>query len=232
MAPLTVTDTAEERGFLQRFGFALGILGVLVVGVVIFVGQSFGRSGPPRHKLPEVEMVKIVSTPPPAPPPPPPPPKLVEDKMVEQAPVDDSEAKPEENAAPPAADLGTGIKGTGGPDAFGLSGNRNGGAIGGTGAARAAASRWGWYAGEVQAAVSEALRKHPRTRDASFRIEARIWPDLTGRVTRAQLVRSTGDAKVDETIRHEVLVGLQLKDAPPDGMPLPIVMRLTARRPN
>ena len=152
--------------------------------------------------------------------------------MIEQAPIDDSEARPDEPAAPVSADLGTSIKGNGGSDAFGLTANKGGGRIGGGSAARSAASRWGWYAGQVQTTVGEALRRNARTRDASFRIEVRIWPDLTGRVTRAQLVRSTGDAKLDAAIRTEVLAGLQLKDPPPDGMPLPIIMRLTARRPD
>ena len=230
MAPVTLNDTAEQRGFFQRFGFLLGILGVLVVGAVIFVGQSFARSGPPARKMPEVVMVRIVSTPPPPPPPPPPQQKLAEDKMVEQAPVDDSEAKPEENSAPPAADLGTSIKG-GAPDGFGLTGNRNGGVLGDSGA-RSGGSRWGWYASEVQATVSDELRRNPRTRDAAFRIEVRVWPDLTGRLTRVALANSTGDAAVDTAIKTEVLAGLQLKGPPPPGMPLPIVLRLTARRPN
>ena len=225
-------DAHSERGFFQRFGFAIGIVAVLAIVGLIFAGQSlFAKKTPPPRKTAEVTMVKIVSTPPPPPPPPPQPQKMPEEKMIEQAPVDDSAAKPDDAPAPAAADVGTSIKGDGGNDGFGLTANRGGGTIGGTGAARTAASRWGWYAGDVQSVVSEALRRHPRTRDADFRIEVRIWPDLTGRVTRAQLVRSTGDAKVDEVIRSEILAGLQLKDPPPAGMPLPIVMRLTARRP-
>lgn len=151
--------------------------------------------------------------------------------MVEQVQVDDSEAKPDDNPAPPSADLGTSITGGGAPDAFGLSGNRGGGFLGGTGS-RGSGSRWGWYASAVQATVSEALRRNARTRDANFRLEVRVWPDLTGRVTRAQLAGTTGDAALDAAIKAEVLTGLQLKEPPPPGMPLPIVMRLTARRPN
>ena len=52
------------------------------------------------------------------------------------------------------------------------------------------------------------------------------------RVTRASLVSSTGDPAVDAAIKADVLTGLQLDAPPPEGMPLPIVMRLTARRPN
>jgi periplasmic protein TonB len=80
--------------------------------------------------------------------------------------------------------------------------------------------------------VGDALRQNPHTRDATFSVKARIWSDLTGRVTRAKLAGTTGDRIVDNAIQNEVLTGLQLKEAPPDGMPMPIVMRLTGRRPD
>ena len=231
MPPPDESNYEEKRSVFQRFGFALGIVAVLLVVAVIFVGQSFSGKKKPPHKVPEVTMVKIISTPPPPPPPPPPQPKIAEEKMVEQVQVDDAEAKPEENAALPGSDLGTSITGNGGPDAFGLTGSRGNGSLGG-GGARGSGSRWGWYAGQVQATIAEALRKNSRTREANFRVEVRIWPDLTGRITRAQLVGSTGDSGIDAAIKADVLAGLQLKEPPPAGMPLPIVMRLRANRPN
>ena len=151
--------------------------------------------------------------------------------MVEQMPVDANEEKPDDTAPAPVADLGTSITGPGGSDAFGLSGNRGGGGLG-TGGSRSSGSRWGWYAAQVQTTIGDALRKNSRTREASFRIEVRVWPDLTGRIARAQVVGTTGEAAVDAAIKAEVLTGLQLKEPPPADMPLPIVMRLTARRPN
>jgi len=42
---------------------------------------------------------------------------------------------------------------------------------------------------------------------------------------------STGDAALDRTIIDEVLTGLQIPQPPPDDMKMPIVMRVTARRP-
>jgi hypothetical protein len=221
---------AEERTFFQRFGLAIGIGALAVVVGVIFVGKSFAKSSAAPHKMPEVTMVKILAAPPP-PPPPPPPPKLVEEKMVEQMPVDANEAKPDDSPAPPSPDLGTSITGPGGADGFGLGGNRGGGTLG-SGGNRGSGSRFGWYAAQVQSTIADALRKNPRTREASFRLEVRVWPDLTGRVTRATLAGTTGDAAVDAAIKADVLTGLQLKEPPPPGLPLPIVLRLTARRPN
>lgn len=227
-------EEAEERGFLQRYGFALGIVGIAAVVLVVFVGQSLFQRGPAPRRAPEVVTVKLQPLPTPPPPPPPPPEqRLVQEKMIEQQMVEEQEPKPD--AAPPASDeIGTNLKGDGPGDGFGLSGNGNAGfALGGRGdGARGPANRWGAYAGQVQSAIGEALRRHPRTRDANFRIVVRIWPDAAGRVTRAQLAGSTGDTAVDAAIQNDVLTGLQLQEPPPEGMPFPIVMRLTARRPN
>ena len=153
--------------------------------------------------------------------------------MIEQEPVREEEAKPEApkpaDDSPP--DLGTGIKGDGPPDGFGLSGKGGAGGagrgLGGTGTAR---SRWGWYAAKVQSGISEALRRDPKIREAVINGKVRIWPDASGRITRAKLDSSTGDAALDAAIIRS-LNGVQLSAPPPADMPSPVILRISARRP-
>lgn len=154
--------------------------------------------------------------------------------MIEQAPVVAEEPRP----APPAPadepppDLGTNIRGDGPADGFGLSGQpgAGGGAgrgIGGGGGG--ASSRWGWYASKVQRSIGDALRRNPRTREALLNHKVRVWPDRTGRIARAKLESSTGDAALDAAITA-ALSGIQLGEAPPADMPSPILLRISARR--
>jgi TonB family protein len=155
--------------------------------------------------------------------------------MVEQTPVAEDEPKPEEPkpADDPPAAIGTNIQGDGPPDGFGLSG-KGGTGTGGTGrglgGSGRSASRWGWYAAKVQNAVGDALRRNPRTRDAVLSEKVRVWPDANGRITRAKLADSTGDAALDAAITA-ALTGVQLPEPPPADMPSPILLRLAARRP-
>ena len=129
--------------------------------------------------------------------------------------------------------MGTNVTGNGPADGFGLGRAGGNGMIGGrSGSGGGGGSRWGWYAGQVQSRIGQALRNHRKTRSAGLSLQVRIWPDSTGRVTRAQLVGSTGDAALDLALKDEVLTGLQLQEPPPAGMPMPILMRLSARRPN
>ena len=139
------------------------------------------------------------------------------------------EEQEKEDEAPPEPAVATAVKG---PASGGIqiaAGNRN------TFFKRPVTnnkSKFGGYAAQVQARITDALRNNPRTRMASMKIEVRIWADSTGRVTRATLGSSTGDSALDTAIRDEVLNGLQLSQPPPSDMPMPIVMRLSARRPN
>ena len=117
---------------------------------------------------------------------------------------------------PPPSTLATGIKGDGPGMGLASSGNGIGGgnSIGGKGGG--GGSKFGWYAGQVQSKVTQALQRNPKTQKASIaRLEVRIWPDSTGRVTRAELANPTGDAAMDAAIRDQILTGLQLQEPPP-----------------
>jgi outer membrane biosynthesis protein TonB len=144
--------------------------------------------------------------------------------------VDKEEEKPQEKPDPAPA-ISTSLKGNG-PDTFGLAHSGGGTTIGGSGSARSG-SRWGWYAGGVQAKIKDALQGNRRTRAAKFTgLQVRIWSDANGRINRAELKGSTGDPAVDNAIRNDVLTGLQLQEPPPADMPMPITLRISAQRPN
>jgi outer membrane biosynthesis protein TonB len=229
-------DDFDERSFFQRHRGLL-IFGVLVLvgGVGFAISKLSGSTSSPR-KAPEMTMVSIKlppppPTPPPLPPPPPPPP-MEQPKMMEQAPVDDQEEKPDDKPPEEPPSLTTNNVGSGPGDGFGLGRGTGRGGIGGSGRSKSG-SRFGWYAGQVQTRIADAMRSNRKTRKASINgIQVRVWPDTTGRITRAQIAGSTGDVSVDAAIQNEVLSGLQLSEPPPKGMPTPIVLRLTARRPN
>ena len=61
-------------------------------------------------------------------------------------------------------------------------------------------------------------------------LQVRIWSDSDGHITRAQLDGTTGNSTVDDALKNQILVGFQLPEAPPVGMPMPIHMRISARK--
>lgn len=211
------------------------VVGLLVAGVFALLS---GDKEPPR-KVHELTIVNIVPLPPP--PPPPPPEQKPEQKMIEQTPVKQEiieekpvdipkEAPPDSSNDPLPGPLGLDEAGKGPGDLLSRPGGR--GLIGGGGGGGGGSSRWGWYASIVQTQIEAALRSNERTRHAVMRIQVRLWPDATGRISRVQLVSSTGNAELDAVIRDQVLGSLTLREPPPKDMPMPIITRVTALSPS
>ena len=228
-------DAGELRSF-RRYGVALAVVALVLGGSVsLLVGRN---DQPPPRQVRELTIVNIV---PPPPPPPPPPQKLPEQKMIEQPkmaepefkedkPVEkpqDEPAKDAKNDEPPGP-LSLDAKATGPGDLFNLGGKPGGSPYGGGGGG----SRWGWYASIVQSQIESALRANDKTRNAVMQVQVRLWADGTGNVSRVQLVSSTGDAELDAIIRNDVLGRLVLRQPPPRDMPMPMVARVSARRPS
>jgi periplasmic protein TonB len=154
-------------------------------------------------------------------------PKMVEPEVKPEKPVEKPKDEPVKNAKSdePPGPLSLDAKAEGPGDLFQLGGHPGGNPYGGRGG-----SRWGWYASIVQAQIESALRANEKTRNAVMQVEIRLWADSSGRVSRVQLVSSTGDPALDAVIRNEVFGGLVLREPPPKDMPMPMVTRVTARR--
>ncbi len=207
------------------------LLAVVLLGGVGSFLLSGGKSTRPAAK--RAEPISITLPPPPPPPlPPPPPPKNEpppdKEEMVEQAPVDKVEPPEAPPEAPSDEALGTNVQGNG-PDMGLTRGGGNGGGGPRIGGGRHG-GKWDSYAVAVQSTISDALRRNSGTRSATFSMNVRVWADPSGRITRAQLVGSSGNPAVDQAIKNQVLTGLQLTEPPPAGMPMPINLRLAARK--
>lgn len=226
-----LVDEGDDEGFFGRHRTKI------VIGVVVLLGSGIGyvlHSAKPSTtaKAPErVTMITLPPLPPPPPPPPPPkrePPPPKEEKMVQEAAPAEKKEEAPKPAEPPKEALGTGVKGNG-PGIAGLGGTGNGGGFGGPRGGNGG-SKWGAFAFAVQNKVATALKSDDHTKKANLKVQVRIWSDSTGRITKSKLDTSTGDTKLDDAVQ-KVLNGIQLDQPPPAGMPMPIVMRLTARRP-
>ena len=147
--------------------------------------------------------------------------------MIKQSSIEDEQ--PEEAPTDSGPDL-TAPPGAGGKD-FGLKA-RNAGPRRLGGRAGGNRSHWTRYAAQMQNKIADALRQNASIRKSRMTAEVRIWADSNGRITRVTLVKSTGDATLDNALKSEALTGLQLTEAPPKDMPMPITLSLSARRPN
>ena len=147
---------------------------------------------------------------------------MVQQEHVEQVdPVDDpTPANDDPGMAANAGngpDMGLPLKGSGNGNRNRIGSGRRGG-------------KWDHYAVAVQNTIAETLRRNSGVRHATFSMQVRVWADSSGRITRASLAGSSGDPAVDSAIKNNALAGLQLPEPPPADMPMPITMRISARK--
>ena len=227
----------SEGSALLMYGGGLALVGLMAGGVWFMLGA--GDDTPPPKQVRELTVVNIVLPPPPPPATPPPmieQPKMAESKMLDQ-PTAEPEKQEEEPVETPKDKSTDSAKGDEPPSKSGLEvgpgaspfapGNPGRGGRGGGGG-----SRWGWYASIVQVQIESALRANDKTRNAVMQLQVRLWADSSGRISRVELASSTGNAELDAAIRTEVLGRLTLREPPPTDMPMPMVTRVTARRPS
>ena len=240
---------SAERSLLRR---TLDLLraNTLQVAVVVVLASlaafaarwiAHNRESPPPRKVMQFTMVTL-QPPPRTPPPPPPPltPPKVEEPETTRVNLKPQDLLPPDEprpASPPAGPLALATEGEGPGDAFNLAGNPGGRGLlsggglgdGNGGLGSGGGNPYGWYYAQVADELGEALRRNGHITHASLRVEIRLWTDPSGRVSKVQLLRTTGDPKVDEAIQS--VVGLRLRQPPPPGSPMPMVLRVTARRP-
>jgi TonB family protein len=205
-----------------RVGFGLLVIGS--VGAIVY-SLAHQQTNAPMHKVTTITRVLL----PPPPPLKPPEPEKIEEqpKQAIPKPIEKPQEKPQvkQVQAPPHSPL-TAEAGTG-PNPYGLQvGNGSGDVIGGT-ASGGGGDRWQLYAGTIRSEVLGALRRDDKTRFGRWRVAVRIWLSGAGTVTRADIVNSSGDPTVDAAI-HRDLDGLGVGQAPPQGMPQPVHLRIAA----
>jgi len=223
-------DNKPQESFLKRnrVKMIVGVAFVAVIGTVAILVKVYTKIPAPRKPQEIVIHLQPLPPQPPPPPPPPPPPRPPQQKILEQ-PKDHNPREKKDDQKNPDKPPGPPVVASGPPSDFGLGGTGGGGGGYGGGGG----SEYGPYAAEVVTTIRNKLEANSKTSKANFHgIKTRIWADKTGRVVKATVSGTTGDPVVDDALKNEVLIGLQLPEPPPDGMPMPIVLLVAEQRAN
>jgi protein TonB len=186
----------------------------------------------PAGKKVGVQQIALIKQPPPPPPPKPPekppePPKIKEEVKIDQPKEVPKPDEPKAADEKPASDkpLAVDADGSAGSDGFGLAANRGGrdllttGNGGGGGA---------YYSGLLQREFFDALLRNRKLLKEEFRVVVKVWVGDDGRVQKADIVTSSGNAQFDDQIQLTLLEMNPLKDVPPKSM-RPMQLRLSNR---
>jgi protein TonB len=193
-----------------------GILLVIAGTVLYFLHDTAGirREAPPLPTL-------IATLPPPPPPPPPkqqpePEKKVVEQqKPVEQPKAADNSPKPVTINGPAQA----------GSDAFNVGAGSGGGDVGsGSGIGEASYTRY------LGTALQQSIQNDDRVNHLVFTADMEVWVDPDGRITRAAVLKTSGDQNIDQNLLAVLESMPALDEPPPATLPFPQRVRIEGRR--
>jgi periplasmic protein TonB len=192
------TSPKKKRGPPRGLLVAFGALGVLGLGLWVLSENIAGVN----LNDPPASQVNLLPPPPPAPPPPPPPKeKPPEPDKAIVPPKPDAQAKSDESkqltiAGPAQA----------GGDAFGIKAGSGGGSslIGGPGNGAGngggggfAEASWGRY---LSSEIQQKVQSDDQVNRRIFAAVVAVWVDAGGRLTKAVLMKSSGDSKLDRQL--------------------------------
>jgi TonB family protein len=212
-----------------RIGIALVVI-ALVYGLGIALKGLFSGGAP--HKK-QVTTIKIL---PDTPPPPPPPPKEQPKEQPREQPkeIKMEQPKPQEAPQPPSEQLKMEGEAGDGPSVFDqgkVTKDYDGGDVATKpriGFSKSA-SYYAFYTNQIRTQIEDALEKDKTLASGKYKVIVHLWLAKDGRLERFELAGSSGVPDTDERIKAALAQMPPVSEAPPEDMPQPVKMRITAR---
>lgn len=221
-----------KRKPVTRGKVIAGVVVVLLAGGLWWMSQNI--AGITRGNQPE-PTVNLLPPPPPAPPPPPPKPET-------PPPPDKTIEPPKPADQPKAADQPKQLTIAGpaqaGGDSFGIKAGSGGGStvIGGPGEGGGAAAGGGGgfadasYGRYLSSELERAIRGNDRVNRQVFSADVAVWIDAAGRLTRARILRGSGDSKLDGQLVAALEAIRSVGEPPPASFRFPQKIAIRGRR--
>ncbi len=221
----------------------VGLVFLLIIGFVVKVFMSDDGG----HKKAAYQ-VTLIKPPPPeekVKPPEPEPQKETPKESIQtptEIPQPQAQDQPADDAPPAGADLGVEGEGGSGSDGFGLVGKGknykgrditlDGGGSGGGMNRLAMLTKYGWYTNKIQEDIKKQLKKRMDKEGGvpkgKYEITLKILLDPQGTIKKYRIVTSSGNDKLDDALKAS-LPGLKISQAPPEGMPSLVTLRILSQ---
>ncbi len=218
-------EPSALKVWLKRILIAL--VGLSVLAAIGYGISQLTSGGTPQKK----QMTKIKLLPDTPPPPPPPPPKEPPKEQLKEAPKEVPKEIPKPAEVPPAENLKMEGAAGDGPSPFAsgqVTNDYKGGdvkTIGSDGGAK-----FNWYAGLVKSQIENALEQDKNITQGQYKLVVSVWLKANGDVERVELVQSDAKDEVEAAVKAALNNMPPMREAPPEGMPQPIKLRISARK--
>ena len=210
---------------------ALLLVGLLVLAAIGYGLKQLmaGNDAKPKKKITTIALKDL------PPPPPPPPPKEQPKEQPKDQPKELKEApQPKPVEAPPTEVLKMDGPAGDGPSAI-AAGNPVGEykgeklsdvkTIGGDGGAK-----YNWYAGLLKNQIQEALEKDKSLKENQYKFIVSVWVKTNGDIEKLEWSGSDAEPEIQQAVKAALDNMPAMREMPPEGMPRPIKLRISARK--
>lgn len=226
--PAVFDDEVESTVSVWLKRMLMALVALSLLGGIGYGIKSLMSGGAPQKK--QVTTIKLIPDTPPPPPPPPPkePPK---EQPKPDAPKEVKMEQPKPVETPPAEQIKMEGPAGDGPSAFAAGAVNNdykGGevkTIGSDGGAK-----FNWYAGLVKSQIETALEKDKKLAEGQYKLTISVWLKPNGDVEKLTVVQSDAVPEIEQAIKAALDSMPAMREVPPEGMPQPIKLRITARK--
>jgi outer membrane biosynthesis protein TonB len=223
------THEYRRRPERRWLGPAVGTVVVLLLGALIwhFASSSVGV----RREAPRIATITPLPPPPPPPKEKPPEPKKTEEDIK---PIDKPQDIPQKpvDAPKPSNDVAKNVTinsdAQAGSDNFNIGAGDGGGMMGSGGGTGTGTGSYDQYLGY---AIQQAVQRDDRVNRLVFEVRADVWLDADGKLSRAELVGSTGNPKNDEALIEALRAMPRIDVAPPSSLHFPLRVAIRGKRP-
>ena len=207
------------------------LMALLLLSLLSLVGYGLKKllSGGAPHKR-QITTVKLLPDTPPPPPPPPPkePPKETPKEQPKEAP---KEPEPKPAETPPAENLKMEGAAGDGPSPFQAGAVNNeykGGAVATIGSDGGV--KFHWYAGLVKSQIEHAIEQDKALANGQYKLVVSVWLKANGEFDRLSVEQSDAVSEIEQGLRAALDRLPAMREKPPESMPMPIRLRISARK--
>lgn len=215
-----------SKVWIQRIAiFLIALLLVLGIGRVVHSLMT----GKVSTKKP-VTTIKIMPDTPPPPPPREPPKEQPREQQMKEIKMEQS--RPQEAPPAPAETLKMEGAAGDGPSPFSAGAVNNdykGGEVGTKIGGRKSNYQFAFYTDQIKTLIEETLARDKQLANGKYRVVIRIWLKPDGHLEKIELSGSSGDGATDKLIKAALATMPPLPERPPEDMPQPVRLRITAR---
>ncbi len=91
-------------------------------------------------------------------------------------------------------------------------------------------AKYNWYAGLIKNQIENALEKDKKLTEGQYKLVVSVWVRANGDIEKLEVLQSDANAEIDQAVKSALGAMTSIHEAPPEGMPQPIKLRITARK--